>query len=246
MGWTLFACFGYTKKRKRPKRPSYLGSKITRRTRARGYQPLKSDEDSRELDVSEPLGNQREKLKAEKKARIQKKVRFNLDVVTYEPLSSYHDEHEDTDSDGNDEGKENNEPAPKKACVIYAPVAVSNSMLKLPLISSNHRYNNCYDGEDEYEDAGDEDDDHITDDEDMDEDERANEDSDDGCTTDRKKLYYEEIMDEELGDSSSMPLIGSATNARLRSHYILPVLNPIENLSQWKALKNKNSKMLKS
>ncbi|CAO2832201.1 unnamed protein product [Amaranthus hypochondriacus] len=121
-------------------------------------------------------------------------------------------------------------------------------MLKLPLISSNHRYNNRYDGEDEYEDDGDEDedDDHITDDEDADEDdEGADEDSDDGCVTDCKKLYYEEITDEELGDCSSMPLIGSATNARLRSHYIVPVLNPIENLSQWKALKNKN-KMLKT
>lgn len=171
-----------------------------------------------------------------------------MDVVTYEPLSSYHDEHEDTDSNGDDEGKENIDPAAKKACVIYAPVDVSNTMLKLPLISSNHRYNNRYDGEDEYEDDGDEDedDDHITDDEDADEDdEGADEDSDDGCVTDCKKLYYEEITDEELGDCSSMPLIGSATNARLRSHYIVPVLNPIENLSQWKALKNKN-KMLKT
>lgn len=240
MGWTLFACFGYTKKRKRPKTGSNFGSKSRRRIR--GYEPLQS-EAPEELDVSQPLGSPRENPKDEKKARIRKKVRFNLEVVTYEPLSSQDDEHYNSSEERGGDETDQAEAAAAAAedCLIYAPVSKTVSTeTKLPPFSSNYRYNS-YDGEDGYE--YDEDDDYecqISDDEeDDDNDDYDNdEEEDDGCIIGTQNLYYEKLT-EELRDGSSLPLISSATNARLRSHYIVPVLNPIENLSQWKTVKSK-------
>ncbi|KAL2921258.1 Bile salt export pump [Bienertia sinuspersici] len=188
MGWTVFACFGCTKKRKRPK---------IRRQRIQGYEELQSD--VQEQDVSESLSIPREKLPDEKKAKIRKKVRFNLDVVTYEPLSSYEEDH---DNNLDERSDEETEQVTAAACLIAT--------------ESNYRYNNCYDGEDEHDD---------------DDECQISEDDDDGSMVDLQSMYYEEIC-------SSKPLISSAT-ARLRSHYIVPVLNPIENLSQWKAIKTR-------
>ncbi|XP_021849200.1 uncharacterized protein [Spinacia oleracea] len=232
MGWTVFACFGCPNKRKRPKTPSKFGSK--NRRRIRGYEPLQSDI-PKELNESTPLGSLREKQKDEPKARIRKKVRFNLEVVTYEPLISQEDEHDDYNR-GEKGGKETDQATVAvEGCLIYTPLSKTVST------ESNYRYNSCYDGEDEYDE--DEDECQITDDdddedEDEDEDYEDDDDDDDGCTIDPRIIYYNKVTD-ELRDCSSVPLVSSATNARLRSHYIVPVLNPIENLSQWKTVKTR-------
>ncbi|KNA06918.1 hypothetical protein SOVF_176680 [Spinacia oleracea] len=120
MGWTVFACFGCPNKRKRPKTPSKFGSK--NRRRIRGYEPLQSDI-PKELNESTPLGSLREKQKDEPKARIRKKVRFNLEVVTYEPLISQEDEHDDYNR-GEKGGKETDQATVAvEGCLIYTPLS---------------------------------------------------------------------------------------------------------------------------
>ncbi|KMT16547.1 hypothetical protein BVRB_3g048400 [Beta vulgaris subsp. vulgaris] len=230
MGWTFFACFGCTKKRKRP--ISKRASKTRRRIR--GYEPLESDIHTKELDVSQPLSSTTsEKTKDEKKPSIKKKVRFNLEVVTYEPLSLQDDEHVTSWEETGDVETDQTAATAEEACLNYAPLSKTfTTESKMSLYSSDYRYNSCYDGEDEYEyDEDDDDDESQISDEDDDYD-------DVGCMIDPQSMYCEQIM-EELDNCSSMPLISSEINARLRSHYIVPVLNPIENLSQWKAVKTK-------
>ncbi|XP_021721857.1 nucleolin-like [Chenopodium quinoa] len=230
MGWTLFACFGGTNKRKRPKSASKFGSKTRRRIR--GYEPLQSD-NSKELDASQTLSSTREKPKDETKTRIRKKVRFNLEVVTYEPLISQEDEHDNNSWEERGDEESDQAAAAVEACLVYAPLSKTIS-------TSNYRYNCCYDGEDEYDEVEEDDDDYgqLSDDEDDDDDIDNDYEDDDSCTIDPQSRYNEKVTD-ELRDCSSVPLISSATNARLRSHYIIPVLNPIENLSQWKTIKTR-------
>ncbi|KAH9602063.1 hypothetical protein KSS87_007001 [Heliosperma pusillum] len=201
MGWTLFACFGCTNDRKRP-RTSKLSLKSKR---IQGYQQIQSDV-LKEFD--EEL---RDKPNDEKKARIRKKVRFNLDVITYEPTLDYDtiNLQEDLDEKVSDE---------QAACLVYASKRAKQSF------PADYRYNNCY---------GDED--HKDEDEDEDED---------------SEFEFSDLEDEDehYCDLASKPLIssidkGSRTStdeqlyARHRRHYVVPVLNPVENLSQWKAIK---------
>uniref|UniRef100_A0A803KT22 Uncharacterized protein n=1 Tax=Chenopodium quinoa TaxID=63459 RepID=A0A803KT22_CHEQI len=134
------------------------------RDRIRGYEPLHSD-NSKVLDAPQTLGGTREKPKDETKTRIRKKVRFNLEVVTYEPLSSQEDDHDDNNWEERGDEKTDQATAAVEACLICAPLSKT------------------------------------------------------------------------ISTESKLPF--SATNARLRSHYIVPVLNPIENLSQWKTVKTR-------
>lgn len=218
MGW-LFGCFGYTKKRKRPKKASKFGPKSRR---ILSYQPLQS-EVLQELGVSEVSSRSvlmlRNEHKEEKKAKIRKKVRFNLDVIAYEPIPA-----EDSSSTLLEDESDTN----------WGMTEEDTSYSS----SSSHRYTNCYDND------HDDDDDSECGISDLDDD-------DDGdCLIDPHKIYYEEIAEEyqgfclpltTSGDTDLGTIDGSTRNVRFRSHYIVPVLNPIENISQWKALKRKEN-----
>lgn len=85
---------------------------------------------------------------------------------------------------------------------------------------TNYRYGNCLESDDEFEDF-----DHDEDDYDLDDEEHY---SDDDDTYDDA----EEILD---------PSTESNRNARDENGYILSILNPVENLDQWKALKSKGT-----
>ncbi|WCJ38181.1 hypothetical protein M5689_019255 [Euphorbia peplus] len=105
---------------------------------------------------------------------------------------------------------------------------------------SNHRYQNCRDSDDEL-DYGESDVD--ADDEDEDDDF----DDDDGGV-----LEYDDTLveNEKLGSNCKTPVPDSSLaekdvqpnpNARDRSAYVNSVLNPVENLTQWKAVKAKGT-----
>ena len=186
----------------------------------------------------------REKPKDENKPRIRKRVRFNLEVTTYELLPADDDtttsslEFEGVNNSWEQIREAEDEQPTTKVFLGYAP-------LSKPIYSSNHRYNNCYDEEDEYHD-GDDDDNDIEDElSDLD-DEDDDEDEYNSCLIDADKIYHEEMR--EHHDIISVPLRsleggelgtgdGSKLTTRFRSHYVVPVLNPIENLSQWKSIK---------
>ncbi|CAH8323211.1 unnamed protein product [Eruca vesicaria subsp. sativa] len=127
-------------------------------------------------------------------------------------------------------------------CSSEGSDVTSNSSSSFP---SNHRYQNCRESDDEEEE------DAVTD---CDESDLEDDDDDDGGLLDddyyddnyddkrpnywdNNNVYTEEIADNVLNKDKSN------TSARDRTGYVNAVLNPIENLSQWKAVKSKGRTM---
>lgn len=147
----------------------------------------------------------REKTEVPLSLKRRKKVTFDTNVTTYEPIQVY----DSTESllEKNDKGEN-------------IPKSKDNSpVLSIP----NYRYGNYVESDDEIDDFDHEDYD-FDDDYDLDDEEHYDDDIDD------------DHLDEDL--VSSMEL---KRNARDRNGYTPSVLNPVENLTQWKALKSNGS-----
>lgn len=162
-----------------------------------------------------------------------KKVTFDSNVKTYEPVLA--DEVEEKKSE-----ESVKEEALVKSKSSFSEDSSVTSAGSYPL---NHRYQNCRDSdiEDEEIDYGDSD---LSDEEDHDEiKEECNEVSEDFgedgrvATTAADHVFAEEIVD--------VKSTGSNPNARDRSIYVHPVLNPVENLTQWKNVKAKRTPPLR-
>lgn len=116
-------------------------------------------------------------------------------------------------------------------------ITTSNSSGSYP---SNHRYQNCRESDDEEEDVTDCDQSDLEDIDDgglLDEDYYNDDNYEDKLHNWDKVVYTEEIADNVM----DIKRIEEKSNvsARDRSGYVNAVLNPIENLSQWKAVKSK-------
>ncbi|EOA12707.1 hypothetical protein CARUB_v10028000mg [Capsella rubella] len=157
-----------------------------------------------------------------------KRVTFNTKVQTYEHIVVNESieffeekEKEEVKSEGSD--------------------VTSNSSGSYP---SNHRYQNCRESDDEEEDVTDCEESDLDDDDDdggmLDEDYY-----DDDCYDDKLHSWDKEVYTEEIAENGmDIERIEEKTNvsARDRSGYVNAVLNPIENLNQWKAVKSKGKK----
>lgn len=196
----------------------------------------------------------RDKPKGRPSFKIRKKVSFNLDVQTYEPIPT---DYNLLESD------EEEEKAAKGG--LSPSFSEGNSAeLKMGSYPSNYRYQNCRDSYDEeneiaYEEIDLDDDDDYDDDDDIDDDEFYGDDD---------ILHYQSQEDvswqlvsanmESQKTVSSTQLTKNKTtnvvapcasnvrewkslelhqNVRDRSQYVHSVLNPVENLTQWKAVK---------
>ncbi|CAA7017495.1 unnamed protein product [Microthlaspi erraticum] len=175
--------------------------------------------------------------KAEEKqspSPARKRVTFDSNVKTYEHIAV---------EESNELFEEKKEEVKKQGqCSSEGSDITSNSSGSYP---SNHRYQNCRDSDDEVEDVTDCDESDLEDDDD---DELLCEEdyyNDDGNYEAKlhnwdKEVYTEEIADnvldiERIEETSK----GSIASGRDRSGYVNAVLNPIENLTQWKAVKSK-------
>ncbi|XP_071721417.1 uncharacterized protein [Rutidosis leptorrhynchoides] len=149
---------------------------------------------------SNPFSELREKTEVQPlKLKKRKKVTFDTNVTTYEHINVY----DSTESllEKNEKGE-------------TFPKSRDDSAV---LRTSNYRYGNCQESDDEFEDFDHDDYDFDEDDYELDDDEEHYDDANDD---------EHELMD---------PL---NSKARDENGYISPVLNPIENLTQWKALKS--------
>ncbi|KAK4856516.1 hypothetical protein QYF36_018390 [Acer negundo] len=245
----FLGCFGFSTKRKRRKSANRI---LPGYPRHGSYKPLDSSV-SIILDIKEnPINSDSELsnrlIKERSSIKIRKKVSFNLNVQTYEPLSkdetSYHsDEEEEREKNGADAAKAS----------VSAVSGSDSSVSKMGSFPSNYRYQNCIDS---YDDEGDMAD--IESDLDFDDDDEDDEDEDEeyysGNEFDdeiRQKEFLEQLNSQSMADeekfNSHMQLtaskdgelkpVESIRNARNRSQYISSVLNPVENLTQWKAIK---------
>ncbi|EXB53515.1 hypothetical protein L484_005945 [Morus notabilis] len=159
-----------------------------------------------------------------------KKVTFDSNVRTYEHVSTYDDSDLLRESEDFEKKEEDDL---GKLSLSKSPSEDSSVTSSLGSYPPNHRYQNCRESDDEDEELDFEDSD--LDDED------ENGDEDDG-----EVEYEDEVIElsrasEEV--NSPMPVSGLLEsevlnkNVRDRSAYVHSVLNPVENLTQWKAVK---------
>ncbi|KAB2061908.1 hypothetical protein ERO13_A10G108300v2 [Gossypium hirsutum] len=239
----FLGCFGISTKRRRRKPanrilPGPADSKLV------SYEPLDS---SINVDIPEdsiaskpPLSN---KPKERSSVKIRKKVSFNLNVQTYEPIP---DEETTTyqflQSVEEEEREKVNGGEAAKRSLPSLSEGISSS-LQTSSYPCIYRYQNCRDGyeeEDEMvnEESDIEDDEFFSDEDDYgDDDDKHVDDQFDSLNMDSTKGASLVRLDDDRS-KNQMPLDGSADgNLKSRSQYLCSVLNPVENTTQWKEIK---------
>ncbi|KAG5043622.1 hypothetical protein GLYMA_03G166000v4 [Glycine max] len=184
-----------------------------------------------------------------------KKVTFDVNVKTYEPEP---DEVADYQLVRSEEGREESAFVEKLSQTkSYSEVSSVTSARSYP---TNHRYHSCTcsddeDGAMEYWDSDvtdeDEDDDDDGDSDMGEEYDEVEEDFEDGIVYSRSRNGANQVVVGEV--ESPIPMhdkdlksIGLNSNVRDRSVYVNPLLNPVENLTQWKTVKAKRAPPLVS
>ncbi|XP_059432223.1 actin cytoskeleton-regulatory complex protein PAN1 [Corylus avellana] len=190
--------------------------------------------------------------------RTRKKVTFDSNVKTYERVSC----DEALDFSMESEGKKREEENLTKSNQSKSSSEDSSITSSSGPYPPNHRYQNWRDSDDEYEGLDHEDSDLDYEEDDDDEDEEEDEDEglevnglfedDDGKprrTTSAAHVFTGEVDSSVpicgLHDGGDAKPVGSNPYARDRSLYVHPVLNPVENLTQWKAVKAKGTPPLR-
>ncbi|XP_061985843.1 uncharacterized protein LOC133704839 isoform X2 [Populus nigra] len=185
--------------------------------------------------------------------KVRKKVSFNLNVKTYEPLPK--------EECRNDYWESDEEETDKVAAKERQSSSISegdSSAFKMASYPSNYRYRNCVDSYDEeYEVPREESD---LDDEEEEFDEEDEDDDNNGCDIDELRVNQKELFGQfsslsvssqkrnsltklgEEGTTENLKPLGDSNEGGLRSRqYVHSVLKPVENLSQWKAVKAKGT-----
>ncbi|RRT80671.1 hypothetical protein B296_00000036 [Ensete ventricosum] len=189
--------------------------------------------------VAAVLPELRENLEQGRCSSTRKKVTFDLNVTTYEEASVDNDPNYssevDEETEAIDEGRKPNDGQDKSS-----PMSGG-----FPL---NHRYQNCEnsdddDGHDEEEDYGDsdfgeeEEDNEVV----IERNEEESYDSFFSLPIDKEPPEcLQEVNSPNPKSASSpdrQPILVSGGSTRDRSQFVHPVLNPVENLSQWKVVK---------
>lgn len=181
-------------------------------------------------------------------ASPRKKVTFDVNVKTYEPEQVY---------DFQPEKSEEERTLVEKLSQSRSEESSVTSVESYP---TNHRYHNCSctgeneeDGAMEYWDSDLTDEEEDDGDSDMGEEyEEVGEDFEDGIVYLRSRNgannqgVFEELESSIHVYDKDVKSMGLNRNVRDRSVYVHPVLNPVENLSQWKAVKAKRTPPLVS
>ncbi|GFQ08631.1 hypothetical protein PHJA_003007100 [Phtheirospermum japonicum] len=213
----FLTCFGF-KKKKKSRRP---GKKSHSAHQNHGnYVPLDSDV-SIKLDIKE----NKEKPKEPSKSKIKKKVSFNLNVKTYEPIPN-DDDIINYLSDGEEETKwEFNTEAKSTSTLHY-----TNS------IATSYRYKNCRDS---YDDDGDDEFEFDENDLDFEESEDSDDEPDEISSNESDD---NEVINNRVPGEENINIELQGLKSKVNGQYVFSVLNPVENLTQWKKLKAKAEK----
>ncbi|XP_042056156.1 uncharacterized protein LOC121800709 [Salvia splendens] len=190
-----------------------------------------------------------------------KRVTFNSNVMTYEHVRVHDSIESLPDCAANEEdlkSPSHSQSLPKDDDSVASSVA---------LYPPNHRYHNARESDDEAEEYGDSDLEDLDDEDDDEYDYYSDEDTD--ARFPGHRVWSESVetasMESRTGSSSPPATrqevessmlktqlpdeeakeFGSKTNARDRCDYINSVLNPVENITQWKAAKSKGTALVK-
>ncbi|CDO99281.1 unnamed protein product [Coffea canephora] len=255
----FLACFGFTKKRRRTKGRSKNASGHQSYGR---YVPLDCDVTVKlECDEMQKASatELRDKPKESSTAKIKKKVSFNLNVKTYEPLPN--DELSNCNlSEGEEKTMwEYNQEETAGASMKYFNYEDNLMASKIGSFPSNYRYQNCRDSYDEEDEMEVEDSDLDDEDElDFDEDDigesydfrsqklcQASVEEEGKVTTDQLAEKGSNLLQPQVLQHQEHNKTELNQNARNRSHNVFSVLAPVENLTQWKEVKAKTRQQLK-
>lgn len=188
------------------------------------------------------------KIKEKSSNKIRKKVSFNLNVQTYEPLTNDETTYQLSESDEEEVKEKNGEKTAEGS--LSTVCSGDSTKKKINPFPINHRYQNCIDSYDYEDDLAFIESDLDDEDEYEDEDEEFEDDDYDGSDFDDQRISQKSLelpermsLDEnKINNHMQLPAastesIESKGNARDRSQYVNSVLNPVENLTQWKAIK---------
>lgn len=254
----FLACFG-TCKRSQHRKLACLTPSTHQSTHGISIEPSQPTEPLKQEDIEEPIN-----LISESKVRLEepsncsprKKVTFDLNVKTNEKQCTKEVINTLVESNEKKESEKKEEKANESKSFLDLIREESSESLFSLSYPTNHRYENCADCEDEFEDI------------DLVESEFADDEGDVGgdnqtfvqeessgslfslSIDSRKYVSAIEIGEKEV--NSPMPpvhtspdkelkTIGLNPNARDRSEYVHSVLNPIENLTQLKAVQAKTT-----
>ncbi|XP_042017248.1 uncharacterized protein LOC121765244 [Salvia splendens] len=192
------------------------------------------------------------------------RVTFNSNVKTYEHVR-VHDSIESLPGGVAEGEKQEDLKSPSHSrSLSKEDDSVTSSVASYP---PNHRYHNARESDDEAEEYGDSDLEDLDDEDDNEDDYYSDEDT--NARFPGHQVWSEPVvtasMESRTGSSSAPATrqevesvmvktqlpdeeakeIGSRTNARDRSDYINSVLNPVENITQWKAAKSKGTVVVK-
>ncbi|PSR89741.1 Protein JASON like [Actinidia chinensis var. chinensis] len=240
----FLACFGSKDQKNRNRR------KNKAQLQRHGIQrPLQSTVSPEQYIPAKLFSESREKLEEQLSPSTRKKVTFDANVKTHEHVSVCESTELIPKSDIEKQKGDNSEKS-SLSHSISEDDSISSSVGSYP---PNHRYQNCRDSDDEEEEF------ECTysdlDEEDNDEEEEL----EDGDIT-GEEIWFESKTEISSAQAVSEGLdsprksgfpeqevnkIGNKQNARDRSVYVHPVLNPVENLTQWKAVKSKGTPPLK-
>ncbi|XP_074556056.1 uncharacterized protein LOC141811881 [Curcuma longa] len=194
-----------------------------------------------EVAVAVALPEPKQNVEQGNASGSKKKVTFDLNIRTYEQVPS--DDNTDSASEDDQESEEiDEEERPAKG-------QKDESYPKSGAFPSNHRYENCESSDDDHGSEFGEDEDEF--DSDFDEEEeygiQGNEeesyDSFFSLPIDKEPQGLQEEVSSTKPDTASSPLLdkqpipAAGGSTRDRSQFVHPVLNPVENLSQWKEIK---------
>ncbi|KAK6940622.1 hypothetical protein RJ641_030153, partial [Dillenia turbinata] len=250
----FLACFGSSKQHKPPKQRN----RVTSRDQEFGVQAFQIAVHSEEVKTEKPfrpVSIPREKSEEILSLNSKKKVTFNTKVTTYDSVPT----HDDKTEEGveKEKKKEDKNVKIEKSTSISEEGSITSSVISFP---PNHRYQNCRmsDDEDEkldydkselnhdYEESEGEEEE-----EEVEEEEEDYGDYDDGdreilsgsfsMESRNRRTFPNHVISEEvdspLPKEKNFTTFQSMESLRDRGLYVNPVLNPVENLTQWKAVK---------
>ncbi|XP_043690602.1 protein JASON-like [Telopea speciosissima] len=249
----FLACFGPSKNKDRKRRRKH--NVLPAHQIQGSYDPLKPtlslNQESKETPTR-LVSEQRDKPEEQLSFSARKKVTFDLNVQTYEHVPAPEATNYSSENDEEKErGKEEEKTAKTtESLSVSEDDSVTSSLGSYP---PNHRYQNCRDSDDE--DGGIESDESDLDDDEDDFDEEDIEPTEfkeessesffslpvesrtETCATppnEKEVNSSTKICSSPERELKTLPL---NQNVRDRSKYVHSVLNPVENLSQWKAVK---------
>ncbi|KAJ8432900.1 hypothetical protein Cgig2_014487 [Carnegiea gigantea] len=268
----FLGCFGSTKEGKRRKN-AHPSDPVSQSNFRHGYQPIRPTLAAKEASLAKPVTvvpesqgkpeeNQLSSIKQSKPDDqlswgSHKRVTFDPNIREYEHVSA-----EEAPEIIQESEKENEKGTNEKCENPGRSISVSDGGSTLSSLASyppNHRYQNCRESDDEEDELDcelsdldkDEDVHNEDDDEEVYDDEYSD---DDYHSTDVQEFSDGSCSSMESRTRSSMTLIAPDTKsktaefncgARDRAGYVHSVLNPVENTTQWKAVKARGTPPLK-